>query len=145
MKLGKRTVRFGDSRGFTMVEIIAVLIIIAILAVVSIPYFVGMSDYAKRGLAQDALNKAMDACQLAFYKALVAQAPLYSGTNCQVSEAMKMLGSTNASQPLTLNIDPVYPVVTMDAGKGLAISAIYPAGNPVGGVTAYYTNELMTL
>ena len=45
----------GDERGFTLIEVIAVLILLAVLAAVALPRFVSLQDEARQGAVNVAL------------------------------------------------------------------------------------------
>jgi type II secretory pathway pseudopilin PulG len=53
---------------FTLVEIIAVLLLIAILAAVAAPKFINMADEAKKGAAQAGINEAKSSLNLSYHK-----------------------------------------------------------------------------
>ena len=57
------------SNNFTLVEIIAVLLIIAIMAAVAAPKFISLADDAKAGIAQAGVNEACATLSVAYVKA----------------------------------------------------------------------------
>ena len=57
---------------FTLVEIIAVLLLIAVLAATAAPKFVGIADEAKKGVAQAGINEAKSSLTLGYHKAYIA-------------------------------------------------------------------------
>lgn len=54
--------------GFTLVEIIAVLVILAILTAVAVPKYFDLADTAKRKAIQGAVAEGMSVCSLAYSK-----------------------------------------------------------------------------
>ena len=57
------------TNSFTLVEIIAVLLIIAIMAAVAAPKFISLADEARIGVAQAGLNEAKATLSVAYAKA----------------------------------------------------------------------------
>jgi prepilin-type N-terminal cleavage/methylation domain-containing protein len=51
--------RFGDQRGFTLIEIIAVLVILAVLAVVAVPKYMNLIQDSKNKAATGAVAEGM--------------------------------------------------------------------------------------
>jgi len=51
--------KFGDQRGFTLIEIIAVLVILAVLAVVAVPKYLNTINDAKNKAAAGAVAEAL--------------------------------------------------------------------------------------
>lgn len=57
------------TQSFTLVEIIAVLVMIAIMAAVAIPKFINMSEEARAGIAQAGINEGKANLSVAYAKA----------------------------------------------------------------------------
>lgn len=61
----------GDQKGFTLIEIIAVLVLLGILAAVAIPRFFDLQDEAKKKNAEAAVAAGQSAISMAYAKFLL--------------------------------------------------------------------------
>ena len=64
--------KLRNQKGFTLIEIIAVLVILGILAAVSIPKYLGMQDDAELATAKGAVAELNGRASLAYAKLLMA-------------------------------------------------------------------------
>jgi prepilin-type N-terminal cleavage/methylation domain-containing protein len=72
--------RLRNQKGFTLIEIIAVLVILGILAAVAIPKFLGLQDDAKKASARGAVASAQSAISMGYAQYLLnPTAPAYAG------------------------------------------------------------------
>jgi prepilin-type N-terminal cleavage/methylation domain-containing protein len=86
---------FGNRRGFTLIEIIAVLTVLGILAAVAVPRYQDMLEEAKRSAAKGAVAAGMSALTMGYSIYLLNSA--YAKTPAQVCSEVALDGGPAAS------------------------------------------------
>jgi prepilin-type N-terminal cleavage/methylation domain-containing protein len=114
--------KFGDQRGFTLIEIIAVLVILAVLAVVAVPKYLGVISTAKNKAAMGAVAEGMGRASQA-----VASYMLNNAGNTPAAAAITgILSSMTDAGDFTLSY-------ATSGTTGVTVTASGTAGNAQGG------------
>ncbi len=98
------------TNNFTLVEIIAVLLIIAIMAAVAAPKFISLSDDAKRGIAQAGVNEAKASLSVAYHKAYLAA----GGVNTGITGQSVLTAAGFGDSPATVAFGDASVLMTAD-------------------------------
>ncbi len=112
--------------GFTLVEIIAVLVILAILTAVAVPRYFDLATTAKQKSLDAALAEGMSVCNLA-----------YARESMKAAGAPAVAAVAAAATATVMGGD--FTVAYAVSGANIQITATGKAGTPVAGVT---TNRL---
>ena len=112
-----------NEKGFTLIEIIAVLVILGILAAVAIPKYLSMMDQSRIAAAQGAIAEAKGRCSGYYANQLLAQ------TTPNVSNVLSSLGAspdlgTDFAVGAALAAGSSNIVITVSAVKSVAVNVV---------------------
>ena len=117
-----------NQKGFTLVEIIAVLILLGILAAVAIPRYIGLTDQARENAALAAISEAKGRLSTAYGAVLLDGGGTAPGITAVVTSA----GFTDATQIVVGD----YALTPTIAGNSVGIVVDSVQGNALSPTTA---------
>jgi prepilin-type N-terminal cleavage/methylation domain-containing protein len=112
----------SNQKGFTLIEIIAVLIILGILAAVAVPKFMDMTGEAKKQAAMAAVAEGMARANMLIAKEILTS----SGT---IPEASSIAATLNAGHTAAGD----FAIAYTGSGSTITVGASGTAGNVSGG------------
>ena len=105
-----------NEKGFTLIEIIAVLVILGILAAVAIPKYISMMDQSRLSAAQTAIAEVK------------AQSSNYYASQMLTGAGTTTVAAVAASITATPYLGPDYNVTAAAAGSGILITVLSVKG-----------------
>jgi type IV pilus assembly protein PilA len=102
-----RTRRDGDERGFTLIELMVVVLIIAILIAIAIPTFLGARQRAQDKAAQSSLRNGLTAAKTIYTdsETYVDALPSTTNTALQDTEPSLTFGTAASTGPKEVSVD----------------------------------------
>ena len=109
-----------NQKGFTLIEIIAVLVILGILAAVAIPKFLDLQDEAKKKAMAGAVAEGMSTVSMSYGKLLLSQSGVATTGDVAAKATINKPASDEFDYTFTANAVGVLVTVSGKAGTGFA-------------------------
>ena len=117
----------GEDAGFTLIELMVVLLILAILLAIAIPTFLGVTKSANDRASQSNLNTALVNAKAAFQQ----QGQSYSSVNAATLQAAEpsLTFTTATIGATTVGQNSIISMYTSTDGNGIVLTAYSKSGN----------------